>query len=145
VVFKTDEGLGLEIDHLGVDDDVADEPLLARFGPDVDEADARKALALGRLVVVAEELVAAAHSEDLGAGLDRALQRWFFVLEEVFVHERLLAILTTAEKEDIDLVHPLGGASAQLQQPRFVVAPFGSLQQGEDVAAVAVDVHEVGV
>jgi len=145
VVFETDEGGGCEVGHFGVDDDVANEAFLARFGFYVDQADAWEALALGGLVVVAEELVAAAHRKDLSAGLNRSLQGWLLVLEEVFVNEGLLAVLAAAEEEDIDLVHLLGRASPELQQPRVIVAPLRALQEGEDVAAVAIDVHQVGV
>jgi len=67
------------------------------------------------------------------------------VLEEVFVNEGLLAVLAAAEEEDVDLVHLLGRASPELQQPRVIVAPLRALQEGEDVAAVAIDVHQVGV
>jgi len=54
VVFKTDERLRLERFDVGVDDDIADESLLARLGGHVDHADARKFFALAGLVVVAQ-------------------------------------------------------------------------------------------
>jgi len=76
VVFKTDQCRWREaFEAVGfyVDDHVADEALLAGFGFDVDETDAWKALALGGLIVVAEELVAAAHREHYRARLHRAL------------------------------------------------------------------------
>jgi hypothetical protein len=66
VVLETDKRHGdetvrlIEVD-VGVDDDIADEPSLAGLSADINEADAREALGLCGLVVVAEELIAAAH------------------------------------------------------------------------------------
>src|SRR6266849_5451401 len=102
-------------------------------------------LAIGGLVVVAEQLVAATDGEHASAGGYRALEWSLLRLEEVVVHERLLAILAAAEEEDIDVFHAPGGATPELDEARIVVAPFGALEQGEDVAPIAVDVHEVGV
>jgi len=69
VVLESNQRPGHEIRHfcVDVDDDIADEALLARFSADVDEPDAREALALGGLVVVAEQLVAAAYGQHDGA------------------------------------------------------------------------------
>ena len=67
------------------------------------------------------------------------------MLEQVFVDERLLAVLAATEEEDVDLLHLLGGAAPELDKARVVVAPLGALEQGEDVAPIAVDVHQVGV
>src|SRR5579864_1643238 len=145
VVLETDERARLELRDLRFDDDVADESLLARFGPDVDEADAREPLALGGLVVMAQQLVAAADGEHLRAVLHRLLQGRLLELEQVLVDERLLTVLAAAEEEGVDLVHVLDGPPAELEQFRFVVAPLRALEQREDVAAVAVDVHQVGV
>jgi hypothetical protein len=52
VVFESDQRAGHDVLDLGVDDDVADETLLARLGSYVDQADARESLALGGLIVV---------------------------------------------------------------------------------------------
>src|SRR5260370_374447 len=126
-------------------DAVAHESAFPGPGPPVDGADAGEPLAVGGRVVVAKEVVAATHGEHAGAACDRALECGLLGLDEVFVHERLLAILAAAEKEDIDVVHALGGAAPQLDESGVEVAPFGSLEQREDVAAIPVDVHEVGV
>src|SRR5216684_2343212 len=145
VILEADEGLWVEVGHVGVDDHIANESALAGLGANVDEADAGEALAVGGQVVVAEELVAATHGQHAGAACYRALERGLLGLDEVFVYQRLLAILAAAEKEDIDVLHALGGAAPQLDQPGVEVAPFGSLEQREDVAAIPVHVHEVGV
>ncbi len=94
---------------------------------------------------MAKQLIAAAHRKQLGAVLHGALQRFLLELAEVVVDERLLAVLSAAEKEDIDVVHPATGAAPQLHYARLESVPLRSLDQGEDVAAVAVDVHEVGI
>jgi hypothetical protein len=74
VVFETDQRRRRQALDLRVDNDVADEALLARLGFHVDQTDAGEPLTLGGLVVVAEKLIAAADGEDRGARLHRALE-----------------------------------------------------------------------
>src|ERR1700687_4121064 len=145
MVLEADEGRRLEVGQVGIHDHVADEAPLAGLGAHVDEADAREPLAIGGLVVVAEQLIAATNSEHARAVGHRAREWSLLVLEEVVVHERLLAILAAPEEEHVDLVHALGGSPPELDEARIVVAPFGALEQRKDVAPIAVDVHEVGV
>ena len=145
VIFETHQRFRVECFDFGLDDDVADEPLLARLSAHVDHADARESLAIGGLVVAPQELIAAAHGEDDGAVFYSLFERWLLELEKVLVDERLLAVLTASEKEDVDLVHLLGRPAPELDEPGLEAAPFGALQEREDVAAVAVDVHEVGI
>src|SRR5438067_1065125 len=145
VVLETDEGARLQSFDVRLDHDVSDEALLAGFCFDVDEADAVISLAVGGLVVVAEQLVAAADGEDLGAVLGCLLEVVALVLDEVVVDERLLAVLATAEEEDVDVGEVVGPAALNFFQFWYQAAPFRSFEQREDVAAVAVDVHQVGV
>ncbi len=112
---------------------------------DVDHADARVAFAVGGLVVAAKELVAAAYGEDHGAVFYGLFERRLLELEQVLVDERLLAVLTAAEKEDVDLVHLFDRTAPELDEPCVEAAPLGALQEREDVAAIAVDVHQVGI
>src|SRR5260370_40887939 len=114
VILEADQGLWVEVGQVGVDYHVADESALAGLGAHVDEADAGEPLAVGGLGVVAKELGAATHGEHAGAACDRALECGLLGLDEVFVHERLLAILAAAEKEDIDGVPALGGGASPL-------------------------------
>ena len=73
MILETDQGGRVQLDVIvGVDHHVADESSLAGFCPDVDEADAWEALALGGLVVMAEELIAAAHRQHDCAVFDRS-------------------------------------------------------------------------
>jgi hypothetical protein len=141
VVFEADQRRGLEVDHVGVDHDIADESFLAGLRSHVNEADAGEALAVRGLVVVAQELIAAADREHDRARPDRSFQRWLLVLDQVFIDEGLLPVLAATEKEDVDLVHSLGVSAAELQEACVVVAPLRALEEREDVAAVAVDVH----
>src|SRR2546421_6755853 len=66
-------------------------------------------------------------------------------LAQVVVDQCLLAVLAASEKKDVDLIHLVGRASAQLDDARVEAVPLGAPEQREDVAAVAVDVHQVGV
>src|SRR5690348_8222644 len=147
VVLEPDERAGGEMQRLArLDDDVADEALLARLRGHVEQADAVEPLAVGRLVVVAEQLVAAADREHLGAVLDRRLQMLLLVLAQVVVDQRLFAVLAAAEEEDIDVLHLVAGRAAlKLDDARLEPMPLRAAQEREDVAAVAVDVHQVWV
>src|SRR4029077_13261086 len=141
VILETHQGGRLEVRQVGVDDHVADEATLAGFGAHVDHADAGEPGAIAGLVVVTEQLVAATDGEHARAPGHRALEWSLFGLQQVFVDERLLAVLAAAEKEDIDVVYLIrafGGATAQLDEPRVVIAPFGALEQGDDVAAIPI-------
>jgi len=145
VVFETHQRGGCQALDLRIDNDVSDEALLAGLGFHVDEADAGEALSLGGLVVVAEELIAAADGEHGGARLHRALEWRLLVLEKVLVHQCLLAVLAASEEENVHILHVLGGAASELQELCVVVAPLSALEQGQDVSAIAIDIHEVGV
>ncbi len=61
--------------RVGLDDDLADQPVRARGRHQVDEAEALEVLAVAGLVGVAEELEAGAHGEDHRARRVRALDR----------------------------------------------------------------------
>ena len=49
------------------------------------------------------------------------------------------------QMDDIDVAHLACGAPSKLDDSRLITVPLGPSEQGEDVAAVAVDVHQVGV
>ena len=110
----------------------------------VGEAEARDPL-VAELVAVAEELVAAADGEHHRAVLDglgeaRALGR-----HHVLGDDPLVAVLAPA---DVDQV--VGARVERLARPRGGVreadpAPLAAPPQEQDVAAVGVDVHLLGV
>src|SRR5436189_6381653 len=54
-------------------------------------------------------------------------------------------MLAATNEKDVDVRHGVGGAPAQLDEPRFMPMPLRPPQQREDVAAVAIDVHEIRV
>src|SRR5207247_7662662 len=145
VVLETDERARGQAFDARQHDHVADEALLPRLRGHIDESDAVETLAVRGLVVVAEELVAPAHGEDLRAAADRVLQRLLLELLEVVVDQGLLAVLPAAEEEDVDVVHADDRSALQLHDPGLQPSPLGAAEQGEDVAAVAVDVHQVRV
>ncbi|OLB99684.1 MAG: hypothetical protein AUI15_08455 [Actinobacteria bacterium 13_2_20CM_2_66_6] len=145
VVFESDQGRRFEIFERGVHDHVADESFLACLGAHVDEPDAGKSLAFCCLVVVPEQLVAAAHRQHHRAVGDGRLQRLLLDLDQVVIHESLLTVLAATEEEDIHVFHSVRRAAAQVDGARVQATPLGSLEQRQDVAAVAVDVHQVRV
>src|SRR5579864_1828065 len=145
VVLEADQSVGLEAGDLGLHHDVPDEPLLPRLRAHVDEADAGELLAAGCLVVVAEQLVPATYREHLGAVIHRTPKRLLLELEEVRVYERLLTVLASAKEEDVDRLHLQVIAAAELDHARVEASPLRSFEQRQDVAAVAVDVHEVRI
>ena len=146
VVLEADQGGRLQPQRrVRLHHHVADAADLARLGAHVEEADAREALALGGVVVVAEQLVATADGQDRRPVLDGLCQVHGLVLQQVVVDQRLLLVLAASEEEDVHLVDAPSHALAQLQNAGLEPAPARALQQREDVAAVAVDVHQVGV
>jgi len=80
VILEADQGCRFQVGHVGVDDDVANESFFAGLSANVDQSDAREALAIGGLVVVAEKLIAATHREDDCARFDRSFEWWLLVL-----------------------------------------------------------------
>src|SRR5829696_6155994 len=93
----------------------------------VEDAHARKLLALGRLVGVAHELVATAHPEYHAAVLHNGSQVRALGAREVFGQHRLFPVLA-----NVDDLHPNA-------------APLATLLDGDDVSPVAVKVHHVRV
>ena len=63
MVLESDQRRRVDTLDRGIHDHVADEPFLAGLGAHVDEPDAGEALAFCRLVVVPEQLIAAAHRQ----------------------------------------------------------------------------------
>ncbi len=128
-----------------LDRDVADEPrpgLAHRV--QIDEPDPGDAL-VAELVVVAEELVAAAHGEDDAAGVGRVVQRVALGVDHVLGAQRLVAVLRAADVEEV-----MRGGVDPLAEPRgddleADRAPRAAALEQQQVAAVGVDVHEVGI
>jgi len=145
VVLESDQRRRVDALECRVHDHIADESFFAGLGAHVDEPDAGKSLAFGRLVVVAQQLIAAAHRQHHRAVGDGRLERLLLELDQVVVDERLLAVLAATEEKDVHVFNTVRGAAAEVDGARVQASPLGALQQREDVAPVAVDVHQVRV
>src|SRR5262249_26835197 len=132
---------GLE---LALEQNVPDHPSLARHGLQRKEAGAAELDAAEISVRTAEELVATAHGEQGSTALGRGKQT-VRLRREVARDELLLAILTTADVEEIVVAGPDVVADAQLDDVELVTTPRGSTGQHRDVAAIRVDVQVVRI
>src|SRR3954454_17063191 len=128
-----------------LDRDIADQ---ARAGladrAQVDEADAGELL-VAELIGVAQQLVAAAHREHDLAGVGGAVQGVALDRGHVARAQGLVAVLAAADVEQVVGVGVHGVAEARGVQAESEPAPGAAPLQHEQVAAVGVDVHEVGV
>src|SRR5439155_994119 len=98
-----------------------------------------------RHVLVSEELIAAADREDRGAALDGLPQARAVLAHQIGADDVLPLILAAAEEPHVRplRVGPLAnGVGAHLDAD---APPFRALGERDDVAAVAVDVHQVGI
>ena len=146
-----------------LDRDVADEPRPVRRADrlEVDEAEAgdlacarlrdlpltagRRAGIRAQLVAVAEELEPPAHAEHDRAARRRLVQRLALGRDEVDRAQALVAILAAAEVEEVVRVGVDRLAQPRRRHPEADPAPRAAALEHEQVAAVGVDVHEVGV
>src|SRR5713101_2052322 len=69
----------------------------------LDQAEARKLLAVGRHAVLPEQLVAAADREHDGAAIDRRANRLDFVPSRVGEDQFLVAVLAAAPEDEVDV------------------------------------------
>src|SRR3954469_15409199 len=144
VVLEARQHTGSAVE-LHLDGDVADEAVRVHAdGPEIDEPEPGDLL-VAELVGVAEELEPAADAEDQPAAVGRGVQRVALGRDEVVRAQRLVTILTAAEVEEVvggrvDRVAEPGGRDLEADP-----APLAAALQHEQVAAVGVDVHEVGV
>ena len=127
--------------QINLDRDVADQPragLTHRL--QVDQAKARQAL-LAELVAAAQQLVATADGEHDRAVANRIGERPSLALDHVGGDGSLVAILATAEIDEVVLarVEALSGSGSRVLE--VDPAPLAAALQEEDVAAVGVDVH----
>src|SRR5437867_4391607 len=140
MVFKTDE---LTIRR--VHEEVADEALSPSPRRHVEDADAGDRGSDLRHVLMSEELVTAADREHRGAPFDRFPQPSAVLCREVRADDVLPLVLTPAEEP---YVRPLGlGPLADRVRSHLNLdaAPLRALRERDDIAAVSVDVHEVGI
>ena len=136
----------VEAGQLHLDRDVADQPRAVdrADGLEVDQPDPGHAL-VAQLVVVAEQLDAAADAQDDRAAVGGGVQRVALGVDQILRAELLVAVLAAAEVEEVvrvgvDRVAEAGGGQLEADP-----APRAAPLQHQHVAAVGVDVHQVGV
>ena len=113
-------------------------------GAEVDEADPGELLAV-QLVRVAEQLIAAAHGQHDRTAVRRPVERLALGIGHVARDGDLVAVLAAAHVEEV-----VGVAVERLPEARRGVleaeaAPLAAGAEHRDVAAVGVDVHQLGV
>ena len=110
--------------------------------PQVEEAQALQ-LRAGRLAVeLAEELVAAADGQRYHARLHGLAQRLALHRAQVFRDAPLLAVLRAADEDQVVRLRVQPFDQAQLRHLDVDTARSAAPRQAEDVAAIAVDVHQ---
>ncbi len=143
MVLEADEGAALPLR-----DDVADAAgdVLARvLGPGVEDAQAGQVVAGRRPVVAGEELVAAADGQGGHPLLDGLPERLALHVDEVGGDAPLLAVLAAAHEDEVVSLGVEPVAEVELVDLEVDAARLAAAAQADDVAAVAVEVHQLGV
>jgi hypothetical protein len=94
---------------------------------------------------VPHELVAAAHAQNHAPVLDDGPEVGAFRACEVLGEERLLAVLPAAEEKEVAAGWLYALPEAHVNDLYGYAAPLAALIYGDDVPAVAVEVHHVRV
>jgi hypothetical protein len=100
---------------------------------------------ISQLIAVAEQLVAAADGEQSGAILDGRRDRLTLRPQHVLGNEHLIAVLPAPDVDQVmrARIESLAGAGGGVLEGD--AAPLTAALQEEDVAAIRVDVHLLGV
>jgi len=126
-------------------DEISDETLLPRLCVHVEYTEPGDRRAGLGAVLGPEQLVAAAHQERCGTPVHRGRHGFAVLALEIGADDVLPLVLTAAEEEQVGPRwierHPCG-VRADLDAD---VAPASTLRERDDVAAIAVDAHEIGV
>ena len=131
--------------EVDLDRDVADQPrAVLAHRLEVDQPEAGQVLVAER-VAVAEQLVAAADAEQDGAAAGGGVQRVALDGGEVARAQRLVAVLAAAEVEEVVRVRVDRVAEPGARQLEADPAPGAAALEQQQVAAVGVDVHQVGI
>src|SRR4051794_20017832 len=110
----------------------------------VHEPDAGQPLAI-HLVLVAEQLVSAANSQHDGTAAGGGMKRLLLGLDHVVRTQRLVAILSAAHVEEIVRVRVHRLVDRRARELEADPAPLAAGAEQLHVAAVRVDVHELGI
>src|SRR5439155_16697632 len=139
----------LEADHrrpVPFDHDIAYEALCLSARMDrmqVEDARAAQLFAFSRPVKAAHQLIAATDRQDRDIALNGFLQRLAFDLHEVLCDQPLLRILRTASENEIVFLGLQLITELETFGFKTDTAGLTPALEAEDVAAVAVDVHEL--
>ena len=145
MVLEANNGVGGQLDgRAKLEHHIADEAGRTRLGVEIEQAQPRQGLAADRHVVAAQELVAAAHREYDRTTRHGAAQRLPLLLGQVAGDQVLVLVLAAADEEEVD-VGRASAATLDADNLNLHLAQTGALNQGRDVAAVAVDAHLAGV
>jgi len=130
--------------ELALEQDIADHPPLARHRLVWEQTHTGQLLAGHIAVGAAEQLVPAADREHGRARLDGGTYP-VALGGEVGSHERLFAILTASDVEEVVLARLDGLAHADRPQVDSIAAPGRPALEHGDVATIGVDVQVVGI
>ena len=140
MVLKSDEHA---VGRLG--DEVADETQRAGARANVEHAQSRDGRRVLGNVLMSEQLVTATDRQRRGAVREGRSERVSIRADEIGTHDVLTLVLTTTEEPEVGPVRVERHASGERAHFHGNISPARALRQREDVAAVTVDVHEVGV
>ena len=142
VVLEAHHLPGIRREHHVADAAVGERAGMA--GLEVEDADAGDAAAFVVDVTVAEELEAAADGQHWHAVIDRLVKGRTFGLE-VVGNAALLAVLPPADVKEVERGGVEVVAHGDVDHFEVDAACGAAVAEGDDVAAVAVDVHDVWV
>src|SRR5436309_8386597 len=117
----------------------------ARDAADVEKTSTGQLLPIDSGVARPEQLIAAAHGQERGATFYCFADSLAFLREKVWRDHRLLAVLATAEKHQVDLRRHKTVADRRLIDPQWDATPLRPASKCQDVTPIPVDTHEVGV
>ena len=140
MILESHKGLGCQV---GFDGDVADQTVGAAHSLSGNDAQTLNAI-VAHVVRTAEQLIAATDGKQCAAVLNIG-RNLVFLSEQFVCHGKLVAVGATAHHDDVgvgeierlahtDLVHAHGDAT-----------PGAAALEGNDVAAVAIEVEGIGV
>ena len=142
VVFESDD-----LAAVSRKDHIADAAVGSRAGVtgfEVEDADAGDDAALMVDVAMAKELKATTDGEDGHVSFDGLADGGAF-FHQVGGDATLFAVLPAADEEEIEVIRRKWVANGHVDHLAFDTTDAATVLEGDDVAAVAVDVHDVGI
>ena len=125
--------------------EVSDHALPGADGIEVDRADEIALLTVPCLIVITEHLIPAADGKNGFAVLDGGFQLAVLSAAEIGEQNLLLKVLSAADEDEIESRKVRRIAGADLGDLGLESAPLQTAAEAQDVAAVAVEVQEIGI